>query len=355
MTELVRRLDPHRWEVHLACFRTEGAWFPRAAERAASVVSFPIRSFRDAGTFAQMRAFAAWCRQRQIAVVHTSELYSNICFLPAAAMARVPVRIGSRREINAGKTAGQIGLQRLAYGCAHRIVANADAVAERLRREWVPASKVAVVPNGLDVERYTPHVATKPRRRVAMVANLRPEKGHDILIDAAVAVLARVPDARFDLVGGGTERERLEQRARERGVAHAFSFMGHCEDVPARLAAADIFALPSRSEAFPNAVLEAMAAGLPVVASAVGGILEVVRHEDTGLLVAPGNSTELADRLCRLMLDPSLASTLAASGRAFVETRYSFDRMVSAIDALYVAELTRRAPVVFPQSQYAPL
>jgi hypothetical protein len=134
MTELVRRLDPRRWEVHLVCFRPSGAWFARAAERAASVTSFPIRSFRDTSTLSQMRAFAAWCRERRIALVHTSELYSNIFFLPAAALARVPVRIGSRRELTMGKTPGQLLLQRLAYGCAHRIVACAG------KRSWPPTS-----------------------------------------------------------------------------------------------------------------------------------------------------------------------------------------------------------------------
>jgi glycosyltransferase involved in cell wall biosynthesis len=356
MTELVRRLDPARWEVHLACFQTDGAWFGRAAERAASVASFPIKSFKDPATFAQMRAFAAWCREKRIALVHTSELYTNICFLPGAAMARVPVRIGSRREIVAGKTIGQLALQRLAYTCAHHIVANAEAVATRLTREGVRARRITVVPNGLDHGRFAPRlVSTAPRRRVAMVANLRPEKGHDLLIDASVSVLAEFPDARFDIIGDGTERQRVEAYARARGVAHAFTFHGHCEDVPSRLAAADVFVLPSRSEAFPNAVLEAMAAGLPVVASAVGGILEVVRHGDTGLLVRSGDAGALASQIRSLMADEPLAARLAARGVALVQSRYSFDRMVAALDELYVTELTRRAPVTVPESRLASL
>ena len=135
MTELVRRLDPRRWQVHLACLRCDGAWFDRAAEVAASVAEFPVTSFSNAGTFAQMRAFAKWCRDQRIALVHSSELYSNIFFLPAAAMAAVPVRVGSRREIAAGKSVAQIAAQRGAYTFAHRVVANAEAVASRLRRE----------------------------------------------------------------------------------------------------------------------------------------------------------------------------------------------------------------------------
>lgn len=355
MTELVRRLDPRRWEIHLACFRTEGAWFARVADSAASVGAFPISSFKSADAVRQMRAFARWCRERQVALVHTSELYSNTLFLPGAALGRVPVRIGSRREINAGKSTGQLVLQRAAYACAHRIVANADAGAARLRSEGVPARRIAVIPNGLDLDRVIAAQPRTPRRRVAMVANLRPEKGHDVLIEAAAQLLRRFPDAHFDLIGDGTERQRLEQQTRDRGLAHAFTFAGHCEDVAARLAQADVFVLPSRSEAFPNAVLEAMAAGVPVVASAVGGILEVVADGETGLLVPPGDPASLAARIARLFADEALAARLASNGRARVHERYSFHRMVAAVESLYIHELTSRLPAHRFQSQVAAL
>lgn len=341
MIELVRRLDRGRWEVHLCCLHARGQWFERAAEAATSVAEFPIRSFWQPHTMTQMRAFADWCRRSRISVVQTSELYSNIFALPAAALARVRVRIGSRREINAGKSPGQIALQRAAYACAHKVVANAKAAADRLLRERVPASRVVVIPNGLDMTQFPTPRSRVSHRRIVMVANLRPEKGHDTLIDAAILVLERFPDAHFDIVGNGTERDRLVAYARTKGVAGAFSFLGHCEDVPARLCAADVFVLPSRSEAFPNAVLEAMAAGLPVVASAVGGILEVVQDNHTGLLVSPGRPDALADALCRLLSDPALGARLSAAGRAVVETRYSFERMVDSLEHLYISELTR--------------
>jgi|KBSSwiStaDraftv2_1062776.scaffolds.fasta_scaffold176750_2 glycosyltransferase involved in cell wall biosynthesis len=355
MTELVRRLDPRRWQVHLACLRCDGAWFARAAEFAASVAEFPVTSFGHAGTFTQMREFARWCRDQRIALVHSSELYSNIFFLPAAAMAGVPVRVGSRREIAAGKSVAQIAAQRGAYAFAHRVVANAEAAASRLRREGVASSRISVVPNGLDLSRYTPRPLPSKLRRIVAVANLRPGKGHDTLIAAAPSILERFPDAHFDLIGDGTERESLERLVRERGLTAAFTFSGHVENVPERLAAADLFTLPSESEAFPNAVLEAMAAGLPIVASAVGGICEVVHQNRTGLLVPPRDPQALADALCRLMTNHTEAQALAAGGRSLVESRYSFDRMVAAIEQLYDQELSRRAPERAVESQLASL
>jgi glycosyltransferase involved in cell wall biosynthesis len=290
-------------------------------------------------------AFARWCRERRIAIVHTSELYSNIFGLPGAALAGVPVRIGNRREINPDKSSAQIALQRAAYGCAHLVVANSRAAADRLRVERVPARKIAVVPNGLDCQQFQPRAGTSRPRKVVVVANLRPEKGHAVLIDAAVEILERIPDARFELVGGGPELDALVARTEARRIRHAFTFLGHRDDVAARLAAADIFVLPSRSEAFPNAVLEAMAAGLPIVASGVGGIPELIDDNRTGLLVPAGESEVLADRIRRVMTEPALATRLGDAARVEAAARYSFDRMVGAFDALYVTQLTRRGVI----------
>jgi len=342
MIELVRRLDPARWAVHVACFHTRGAWFSRVKEVAASVAEFPVTSFQSPDTLRHLWTFARWCRAQKIAVVHTTELYSNIFGLPGAALAGVPVRIGNRREINPDKSAAQIALQRAAYGVAHRVVANSRAAAERLRVERVPARKITVIANGLDLNTVQPRRRRTRLRKVVVVANLRPEKGHDVLMDAAVEVLRRFPDAHIECVGGGPELEPLIARAEARGMLHAITFLGQRDDVPARLADADIFVLPSRSEAFPNAVLEAMAAGLPIVASGVGGILEVIDNERTGLLVPAGEPQPLADRLCRLMADPAVAARLGEAARDEVRARFSFDRMVSAFEDLYLSELTRR-------------
>jgi glycosyltransferase involved in cell wall biosynthesis len=353
MIELVRRLDPARWLIHVACFEARGGWFSLLEHAAASVAVFPVVSFRRVDAMRHLWAFASWCRERRIAVVHTTELYSNIFGLPGAALAGVPVRIGNRREINPDKSPAQIALQRAAYGCAHKVVANSRAAADRLRRECVPSDKIAVVANGLDFRTFRPRAAASRPRRVIVVANLRPEKGHDVLIDAAAETLQRVPDAEFEVVGGGPELGTLVARAEARQVRRAFTFLGHRDDVAERLAAADIFVLPSRSEAFPNAVLEAMAAGLPIVASAVGGIGELIDEDRTGLLVAPGDPHTLASRLVRLMNDPALAARLGAAARSDAEAHFSFDRMVASFDSIYVGELARRGVIAAAQPALA--
>ena len=194
MIELVRRLDHDRWAVHIVCFHAHGTWFHRVAPVAASVATFPVTSFKSVDTPRHVWAFARWCRANHIAIVHTTELYSNIFGLPGAALARVPVRIGNRRELNPDKSRAQIAIQRAAYAAAHRVVANSQAAAERLRFERVPGEKIAVIPNGLDFASYQVPSRRPRLRKVVAVANLRPEKGHDVLIDAAVDVLRRFPE-----------------------------------------------------------------------------------------------------------------------------------------------------------------
>jgi L-malate glycosyltransferase len=341
MSELLRRLDPQRWAVHVACFRPDGEWFGRVAEVARSVTVFPIPSFKSPAMARQVCAFARWCRDLRLSVVHTTDMPSNIFALPPAAMARVPVRFANRREINAGKSIAGIAMQRVAYLAAHKIVANSHAAAARLLREGVPARKIAIIPNGLDANRFVASGNRSRRRKIVVVANLRREKGHDVLIDAAPAILERVGDAAFEFVGEGPERDALVSRARARGVLDRITFAGHTEDVPERLARADVFVLPSRTEAFPNAVLEAMASGLPIVATGVGGICELIEHERNGLLVAPGDPETLAAQICRLIDDEALASRLSRSARTHVHARYSFDRMVAQFEELYLNALRR--------------
>jgi glycosyltransferase involved in cell wall biosynthesis len=352
MIELVRRLDCARWTVHVACFHARGAWFGRVAEAVESVAEFPVTSFRDPDVLRHVWSFARWCRANRLAVVHTTELYSNIFGLPGAALARVPVRIANRREVNPDKSVGQLALQRAGYAVAHKVVANSRAAADRLRLEHVPARKIVVIPNGLSAD-YTPErPPARPPRKVVVVANLRSEKGHDVLIDAAPAIVAQFPDATFEIVGAGPELDSLTARADSHGVRGAFTFLGHRDDVPARLAAADIFVLPSRSEAFPNAVIEAMAAGLPIVASNVGGIPELVTDRRTGLLAPAGDARALTDRIIALMADARLAASLGAAAR--IEAgRYSFDRMVASFDALYLSELMRRGILRVPSPRLA--
>ena len=339
MIELLARLDRRRFRVHPVCFHTAGAWFDRVTRLGEPVALFPIHGFRRPATARELRAFSQWCREKEIAVLHTCELYSNIFGLPGGAMASVPARIGSRRGFV--ETPGLQTLQRASYAAAHRIVANSHAAAERLRLEGVADHKIVVIPNGIDTTIFSRREYSSRPREIAMVACLRDEKRVDVLINAAPKILARYPDAHFLIVGDGTCRESLVALAGQLGLSEKFSFLGHRDDVPTILAQADVFVLPSRSEAFPNSIIEAMASGLPVVASNVGGIPELVEDGRTGRLVPPGEPEPLADAVIGLLADPNRSADFGRAGRMKIEQNYSFDRMVEQMETLYVTELER--------------
>ena len=339
MTELIRRLDPDRYKVHAVCFHLEGPWLPRVVERAASVASFPIRGFGRPSTAIALARFAAWCRRERIAVVQTGDFYANVFGLPGARLAGVPMRVGSRRELNPDKTDRQIALQRMAYRCATHVVANSPSAREILRQERVTAPEVVMIPNGVDLAAHRHSRTPRPIRRVITVANLRPEKNHETLIAAAALLAPSCPDLRYQVVGNGPRRGELEALARMRGVHHLMEFLGHRDDIPALLADADLFVLPSRSEAFPNGAIEAMAAGLPVVASDVGGLRDLIDPGHTGLLVPPADPEALATAMRSLVEDPVRAAALGAAARDDIQSRYSFERMVGDFDAFYQSAL----------------
>jgi glycosyltransferase involved in cell wall biosynthesis len=340
MTELIQRLDRSRFEVRVACFQHEGAWLPRVGA-CAPVTAFPIRGLARPATLARAAAFARWCRTYRIAIVQTCDLYANTFALPVAALAGVPVRIGSRRELNPDKTAGQIALQRQAYRCAHAVVANSPAAGRQLESEGIPAHRIRVVPNGVSVERFTPRASSdaRPVTTILTVANLRREKAHEVLLAAAAELGPRHPHLRFLIAGDGPRAAELRVLAKTLGVDAQVTFLGHREDVAALLATADAFVLPSRSEAFPNGAIEAMAAGVPVIATRTGGLLDLIDDGRTGLLVSPDDSRALAAAVESLLVAPARAQALGAAARDEVTRRYSFDRMVRGFEDLYLSQL----------------
>lgn len=172
---------------------------------------------------------------------------------------------------------------------------------------------------------------------VANVGNLYPVKGQDVLVSAASRVLRERPELplHIAIAGRGEQESTLRSMAQEAGIADRVHLLGFRDDIPDLLAASDIFALPSRSEGLPLALLEAMSAGTPIIASAVGGIPEVVRDGETALLFPAGSAQDLASALLRLATDRELRSRLAENGRDLAQRRYSPEAMAAAYEAVY--------------------
>jgi glycosyltransferase involved in cell wall biosynthesis len=177
-----------------------------------------------------------------------------------------------------------------------------------------------------------------------MVGNMNSDvKGHPVLIAAAAEVVRSHPEAQFVLAGDGPMRPEFEAQAEAAGLKKNFLFLGRRSDVPQILASCDIAVSASLAEGMPNAVLEYLASGLPVVATALGGNLEVVQDGVTGLLVPANDSHALGSALARLLNDSEFAAGLAKAGRGHVATKFSFDRLVAEVHRLYSQLLGKQA------------
>ncbi len=266
-------------------------------------------------------------------VCHAFLYWAYVLVLPVAALARVPVRVSGRRGLGRQPPRGRRLfdlLERAVNRVTHLVVCNADAVAdESARADHVPRSKIRVIPNGIDLPAEPADVEREPPVGV-MVANLIAYKGHADLL-RALGSMAEPP--RIRLLGDGPERPALERLAAELDLEDTVAFEGF-HPCPEEVVAVSQFAvLTSHEEGFPNAVLEAMAAGLPVVATAVGGVPELV-DEATGILVPPRSPEALAATIEKVVADPDLRRTLGDAARARVEA-FSWPRCVDAHVALY--------------------
>ncbi|HMK20854.1 MAG TPA: glycosyltransferase [Terriglobales bacterium] len=346
--ELVLRMATSRYAITLGCLNAQGPLLKRLNGSPVEVREFHPRGGLDSpGGVYQIARLTAFLRREKFDVVHTHDLWSNIMGVPAAKMAGIPAIISSRRDLahldwyQGKKRAWLRRIQNL----SDVVLANATPIRDALIDEdgFAP-EKLRVIHNGVDTQRFQQGQRDRERlfpglessTLVVLVGNMHSDvKGHPWLIAAAPAVLGEFPETRFVFAGDGAMRSQLERQAAELGLERHFLFLGRRNDVPDVLASCDIAVLPSRAEGLPNAVLEYMAAGLPTVASRVGGNAELVQDGRTGLLVPAEDSNAIAAALLRLMRDPELSRRMAANGRRMAEENYGFDRLVREVDELY--------------------
>jgi glycosyltransferase involved in cell wall biosynthesis len=231
---------------------------------------------------------------------------------------------------------------RLMYRRVARVIAVSRAIRSRLiERDGVPPAIITVVPNSAPPSRGS-HGDALPIPSelgqgpvVGMVARLQPEKGVTSFLKAAAHVAKEFPQARFVVVGDGPLREELFRLAEDLRVRERVLFLGFRPDAQALIKMMDVVAVPSVSEGTPLVVLEAMAAGVPVVASAVGGIPDQIRPGHEGILVPPGDTDALARALIKVLRDPELAQHMGEAGRLRAGTEFSHENMVRKVEAIY--------------------
>ncbi|OGL25637.1 MAG: hypothetical protein A3G44_03070 [Candidatus Rokubacteria bacterium RIFCSPLOWO2_12_FULL_73_47] len=336
---------------------SEAAVVDDARRRGCRVVDVPAlgREVRPLRDLAALRQLTALMRRERPRIVHTHTSKAGFLGRLAARLARVPAVIHQPHGHvfygywGAPRTALYVALERRAARWTDRIVTLTErGTAEHLARGIGRPGQYATVPSGVPTAALRaaapPRAAARARLGlapdayvVAGLGRLVPVKGFDLLVEALPRLAAEVPSARVLLVGDGPERAALEARARALGVAARLHVTGATPEVAAHLAAADVLAAPSRNEGMGRALVEAMALGLPVVATAVGGIPAVVEDGGCGRLVPPGDADALAAALAGLGRDARLRETL---GRAAVVRAEAFSsevalaRMRAVYDAL---------------------
>jgi L-malate glycosyltransferase len=354
---LGRSLDADRFDLEFACLRRWGRFADELEARRVPLIECDISTFRSVHAVRQQARLARHMSRRRIDVVHTYSFYGNVFGIPPARMAGAPVVIASIRDRAPYLTPWQKRAQRLVCRFADCILVNADAVKDWLIADGYDASKIVVIRNGVDLSRFD-EAGGSPRILpdvglagdgpvVAVVSRLIRMKGLEQFLEAAVIVRRRVPAARFLIVGDTNPDDRpyrsvLVEMANRLGLSDRLVFAGLRTDVPALLREVTVSVMPSLNEALSNVLLESMAAGVPVVATRVGGTPEAVEDGVSGLLVPPGDPVALADAICGVLADPALAGRLGCAARRSIRERFSIERMVSATEQLYLSLLERR-------------
>jgi glycosyltransferase involved in cell wall biosynthesis len=341
---LVRSLDRSRVRPYL-CLLDGNDELSRTLEPPdCAVLRLAVRSLGHPGVVAKALRFARFLRRERIDVLQVYFLDSTYFGVTVGRLAGVPRVVRTRFNTGYWMTAGHRRLGRICNRFVDAVVTNCRACRDAfLAEEGFRRDRAVVLENGVDLSRFPPHAGGGGRRlpRVGVVANLRPVKGLEDFVRAAALVARRHPAATFEIAGEGEARGPLTRLAAELGMGSRLRLPGRLTDVATFLAGLDVAVLSSHSEGMSNVLLEYMAAGRPIVATAVGGNTDLVQDGVHGLLVPARDPGRLAAAVTTLLDDPALARRLGAAARRRVEDRYSRAVMVRRAESFY-ERLVRR-------------
>lgn len=345
--ELLKRLNTDRYDLRLAAIRVMGSLYQEISTLFPRVTEFPLTSFCNANAVSQYLRLRSWMAGQQIDILHAHDFYAGMLGVIAAQNTGVQI-IVSQRHLQLSDRAVHIWGERFKNRLAHRIIVNSEAIRDRiLASSRVSPDKIVLIRNAVTFSEPAPsfdathdalcrELGVKTNVRiVGIVAKLRPEKGHRFFIDAARRIAHSLDDVHFVLVGDGPLRHKIELQAQQSGLGDRVHLLGDRMDASRLYAGFDVAVLASLHEGFPNAVLEAMAAGVPVVATAVGGVTELIRDGKTGYLVNSGDAEGLARRIAFALQDRTGRARIAERGRRFVMDSFGAQRMVQAVQGLY--------------------
>lgn len=342
LTRLATGIDRDRFEPHVACFRFYGVRVGELQRAGVPILHVPVYSFRSPQALSGARLLGRYLRQHRIRLVHGFDIPASVFAMPVARWYRTQAAVSSQLSYRDMYTPF---FQRLLYWSdrlSHRVVVNCDAVRRDLTARWkTPADRLYLCYNGVDPQVFHPGESARPASLagvsvvVGVACGLRPEKGLDLLIRAFARVRMSHPSLKLLIVGDGPLRDDLGRLAAELGVAADVVFQPGCPNVQDWLRMIDVFVLPSHTESFSNALLEAMASGCCVIGSRVGGTPELIAANERGLLFESGDVDDLAGQLERVVMNPLLRSRLAKAAVEFTHSELSVGRFLARMESLY--------------------
>ncbi len=339
LVEFARHADRERYQLHFICLESRGSLADEVEALGWPVEALGTRPGLRPGLILKL---ARLFRRLRINVVHTHNEAACLYATPAARLARGRVVVNTRhgQGVKPGTRPGRV------FALVSRLVDSVVCVskdsADLASGLGISPHRIAMIWNGIDTERFP---VSGPCRQgpAILVSRLSAEKDIRTLIQAVPSVLRRIPQFRLRLVGTGACRPSLEELTAQLGLQQQVEFAGEKRDVAQELRQACMFVLPSLTEGVSLSLLEAMSVGLPIVATRVGGNVEVVEENRTGLLVSPGSPAALAEAIVTLASDPELSYRMGQEGRQRVEKSFDVRRMVRAYEQLYQDCLARRS------------
>jgi glycosyltransferase involved in cell wall biosynthesis len=340
--------------IFLAALNNEGVLREEAKNIGFSETpEFPLTSFYDFNFFKQLKNCARFLRENKIEIVHAHDFYTNVFGISAARLARVKVKIASKRETGGMRSKAQTIIEKRIFGVSNAIVANSKAVENYLRQAGISAEKIEVIYNSLDLERLEPKHANRAEicaefglpngeniKFITLVANLRHKvKNQPMFLRVGKKVSEKFPEAHFVIAGEGELKNDLETQAKELKIERNVHFIGRCAKIPELLSISFAGVLTSFAEGFSNSILEYMAARLPVVATDVGGASEVVAENENGFLVESDDDESMSEKLSFLLENAEKARQFGESGRKLVEEKFSCKAQVENTLELYRRKL----------------
>ncbi len=337
LLSLLPDLKARGWDVRFLMLHENepGAWeFARELEAGrVPVDAIPMRGDVDPAAFGRVLKYLVAHRP---AILHTHLVHADTYGQTAGALANVPVRLSTKHGFNEFREGRVFALGDRTIGAlAHRQIAISRGLARYLAEtEGFAEPGFEIVHYGIAAGREpAPYAGEAPR--FLCVGRLIPIKGHVVLLRAFRRVLDARPDARLDIAGRGVLEHGLKDFARELGLADAVRFVGHVSPVQRAVEESFAVVVPSLGEGFGMVALEAMERARPVIAASIGGLEDLVREGETGLLVPPGDAEQLADAMLRLASDPELAAAMGLEARRRAVERFPEDRCTERTEEVY--------------------